>query len=147
MGLKFEPDDYRLEPELWLANQSGHMALGAAAAVLICAVWFIIAGEFPYRSVVFAALAAVYVLRVELIGQGNQGWDTIEDVTFVVGYGAAPVLFAFHEVRPGSSEFTGDVLHVAPFLAVACLHLALGALWRVRKRKKASRVENEGTKE
>lgn len=136
MKLDLSPDFYRKEPELWLANQGGHMALGAASAILICAAWLWLAGEFPYRSIVFAFLAIGYIVRVEIIGQGWQGWDTMEDATFVVMYGSAPVLYSFREMMPGSAEFIGNIWDVVPFLAVAFVHLTIGTAWRIRNKVK-----------
>ena len=140
MTLNIKPEFYRNDPELWLANQGGHMALGAATAILVCAFWLFVVGEFPYRIIVFAFLAIGYLVRVELIGQGWQGWDTVEDTVFVILYGSAPVLYAFREVAPGSGDFIGNIWDVVPFLLAAFIHLAIGVGWRVWNR---SRLDSE----
>lgn len=137
MSVDFSPDFYRRQPELWLANQSGHMALGAAMAILSCAGFLAVFGEFPTRAAIFALIAAAYLFRVEIIGQGWQGFDTVEDTLFVVIYGAGPVLYAFREIAPGSAEFIGNIWDVVPFLVVAVIHLGLGAAWRLGNRRRA----------
>lgn len=89
------------------------------------AVVFLVLGELPYRSTVFLVILGGYIFY-EVRRQAWQGWDTIEDTLFVVGYGAGGVLYSFTEAMPGSSKACVDLLSPIPFLAAAALHLAIG---------------------
>ena len=111
--IRIIPDAYPTSPLLWAANQAGHTLLGAMLALDIAMVWFHVAGEYPYKTPLFVALALGYLIWVELIGQGWNGPDTIEDSAFVA-CGAAMMLMPYSEILPGTFA-----LNVSPETSVA----------------------------
>jgi hypothetical protein len=116
----------------WLGNQSGHMCVGVVMSFCIVVVSYIVVGELPYRINVFAACLLGYV-AFELLTQGWQGYDTVEDTVFVVGYGAGAPLSAFHEISAGSSEVSLDLLALVVFFVIAAIHLAFGVAFRYNR--------------
>ena len=122
MGLKFLPDSYRGQPELWLANQTGHMMLGIILVVVLSFLHVLAFGEYPYKSTILAVVLVGYGVIGEL-NQGWRGWDTVEDTLFVVGYGAGSILWTFREVDGASGAFHGNIYDIWPFIVAVPLHL------------------------
>lgn len=131
-------DNYRAEPGLWIANQAGHMGLGAFLVFLACLVWFGVFGEFPERLPVWACLTAGYYLIAELFLQRSAGADALEDTMFTCVYGAGSMLWTFREVQLGSDAFYGQISELVPFAALASVHLAIGAGLRVYQRYRSA---------
>ena len=113
----------------WLTNQASHMALGVFLAFSACVAVYFVVGEFPYRADVFAVCLLGYV-AFELLTQGWQGYDTIEDTVFVVGYGVGAPLASFHEISVGSPNVSADLGALVVFFAAAAIHLAFGSAFR-----------------
>lgn len=128
MGL-IEPDAFLDDWYGWLTNQAGHVLLGVFMAFFLCVVAFFALGELPYRIDVFAVCLIGY-LAFELLTQGWQGYDTIEDTVFVVGYGCGAPLSAFHEVSAGSPDVSFDLFALTPFFVASAIHLACGVAFR-----------------
>lgn len=118
----FKPDSFRDDWYGWLTNQLSHTLLGIVAASVVCCVFFLVAGEYPYRIHVWILITVVYVSR-ETWRRGVR-WDSLEDTVFVCGYGAGSTLHAFQEVSPGLSMVTLSPLSLlapATLLTVHCL--------------------------
>ena len=124
-----EPEAFLDDWYGWLTNQAGHILLGVFMAFVLCLVAYFAAGELPGRVDVFAACLFGYV-AFELFTQGWQGYDTLEDTVFVVGYGCGAPLAVFHEVSVGSPNVSGDLRTLPAFFAVSAVHLAFGVLFR-----------------
>tara|TARA_R110000744_G_scaffold149386_5_gene262529 strand:- start:1141 stop:1410 length:270 start_codon:yes stop_codon:yes gene_type:complete len=86
-------------------------------------------GELPYKEhlIVFAAVS--YALY-ELIDQGWNGWDTIEDWWVVNVYGVIGPVMTFSEVTAGLPMVTVNIFSPLPFIALFAAHLAAGAYVR-----------------
>ena len=124
---RFEDDWYA-----WATNQIGHVGLGMFGVWIMCMLFFVVLGEFPYRATVFLFFSAVYVY-FELRKQRWSGWDTIEDVLFVCVYGAGGTLYSFTEFEVHSSQVVLDVFAPLPFLLASVLHLCAGITYRLRR--------------
>jgi hypothetical protein len=124
-----EPDAFLDDWYGWLTNQAGHIVVGVKLAFWMCIGAFFVTGELPYRADVFLVCLLGY-LFFEVYSQEWQGYDTIEDTVFVVGYGTAAPLYTFHEVSAGSLQVTGLLTDLIPFFAVATIHLACGVAFR-----------------
>lgn len=138
-GLRFTPDDYAKEPELWLANALSHVGLGVWLAIASCGMWLYASGEFPEREAI-GVLLVVFYLSYELSRQGWRGFDTVEDALFVAGYGGCGALYCFIEVSPGSDQITAglfDLIFVSTFPLV---HMVAGASIRIARRKKCEGI-------
>jgi len=116
----------------WLTNQAGHILLGLFLAFFLCVTAFFALGELPYRIDVFVVCLLGYV-AFEIISQGWQGYDTIEDTVFVVAYGCGAPLAAFHELNVGSSEVSVDLLALMAFFVVSAIHLCFGVAFRYNR--------------
>jgi hypothetical protein len=129
----FEPDNFAGQPYQFLTNQIGH-AFMVGGVMLVYAVvmasWFVM-GEFPPKWSIIAGAAILYP-AYELICQGWQGWDTVEDWWFVVVYGVAGPVTSFTETVPGEAKAVFDLMAALPFIAVLCVHLAIGSFVRSR---------------
>lgn len=101
--MKIIPDKFPRDPLGWAGNQAGHTMIGAMFAFDFCMVFHAVAGEYPFKSTLFAVLVLVYLIFVELKGQGWKGIDTVEDTAFVAS-GGAMILFPFSEITPGVFE-------------------------------------------
>lgn len=89
------PDSFERDWYGELTNQISHTALGAALATAVCAVWYLVLGELPFRSWVFLGLFAGY-LGVEIWGQGWTAGDSWFD-SLMFGLGAAWAIMPFEE--------------------------------------------------
>lgn len=128
----FDPDNFRNDPYGYVTNQIGHaFAVGflrlTYGVVLAC--WYF-AGEFPPKWSIILGAGVAY-MAYELIDQGWNGWDTIEDWVFVVVHGVAAPVMIFSEIKPGSTKFEGDLLVALPFIVLFMAHIGYGA-WRRR---------------
>lgn len=132
-----KPDNFPRDPYSFVTNQTGHaLMIGFLLVVYglsLSCVWLF--GELPNKWLI-VALGAVGYAAFEMVTQGWQGWDTIEDWFFVNGYGIwAPVL-AFSAPSPEVAALdpeihaTVNLWTPAPFIAVFVLHLVVGAAVR-----------------
>lgn len=135
-GRVIQASNFRADAYGYITNQSGHVLIGICTAAGLCWLHLKGFGEFPYRGAVWAVMAAFYVIAVEILGQGWRGGDTIEDSIFVLGYGAGGALYTMEEAAPGGSALCGDLADIMPFIALAALHLSVGAgirVWQARR--------------
>lgn len=135
LGLRFTPDDYAKEPELWLANTLSHVGLGVWLAIVSCGMWLYASGEFPEREAI-GVLLVVFYLSYELARQGWRGFDTIEDTLFVAVYGGCGALYCFREVSPGSDQITAGLYDLVSASMFPLVHMIVGASIRIVRRKK-----------
>jgi hypothetical protein len=112
-----DPSTYAADPYGAAVNQLGHIALGSAAVVAICAAWALIYGEMPYRWGTGIAVVVLYAFVVEFWIQKWFGSDSTVDTAFVA-MGAAAPLVSLHEAsfRP---------VNTLVWLACAVLALAV----------------------
>ena len=130
----FEPDDFSNDPYGYWTNQVAH-ALQVGFLLLVYGVtlgWWYFAGEFPQKEWIIGGAAVGYG-AYELIDQGWQGWDTVEDWVYVVVYGVAGPVTTFTEIEPGSTAFRGDLLLALPFVIAFTIHLCIGSWMRARR--------------
>lgn len=86
------PSAYQDDPYGALANQSGHLALGAFLAAALSLAYCGIFGEMPFRWPVWASVVTTYLVAVEWLKQGWSGADSVIDSAFVaLGAAAARV--------------------------------------------------------
>ena len=116
----------------WLTNQASHILLGIFAAFFISVGSYLAIGELPYRIDVFVVCLLGYV-AFELLTQGWQGYDTVEDTVFVVGYGAGAPLAAFHELNVGYVDVSVDLRALLAFFVVSLIHLVFGVAFRYNR--------------
>lgn len=116
----------------WLTNQAGHILLGVFLAFFMCMIAYFALGELPYRIDVFWVCLLGYI-AFEIISQGWQGYDTVEDSVFVVAYGCGAPLSAFHEVSVGSPDVSVDLRALMAFFVVSGIHLAFGVAFRYNR--------------
>ena len=124
-----KPDSFPGDWYGWVTNQISHIFVGIALVFFASLICFYSFGEMPNKLTIYGAIFAGYV-AFEVLVQGWRGVDTVEDTTFVVGYGAAGVLAGFTEVEVGSPYLELNLLGLAPFFAVAIVHLIAGAMHR-----------------
>jgi hypothetical protein len=135
--MMFTPDDFRTDPYGHWTNQTSH-ALQVGMLIMLwggAVAYFLGYGEFPDK-IYFGISALVVYLAYELLLQGWQGWDTLNDTSFVVGWGVCAPMAVFSEVARGSSMITADVLDMAPYIAGLFAHLSFGTLIRWMRAKK-----------
>ena len=99
----------------------------------MCAAYYFAFGEFPLKSWVWVVITAGYVW-FELIKQRFVGFDTIEDIVFVVGYGASASLSGFSEVVTGDPYVALNMTSLLPFFFVSACHLISGSVYRMSLR-------------
>lgn len=90
------PDDFARDPYGELTNQLGHTMLGLLSSLLIICAYREIAGEMPYRVVVFGTVSGVYAVLIEAKIQGWKPGDSWFD-WLMVSLGSAGVLFPLKE--------------------------------------------------
>lgn len=125
-----QSDDFRRDWYLFATNQISHLALGVLFAWLVAMIYHKIMGEYPYKLEMLAVLAFGY-LAFELVSQGWNGLDTIEDWTFFSIWGAGGATSAFSEIQSGSVVLAFDPSAPVPFAIAASVHLAFGSLQRL----------------
>lgn len=91
------PNAYRDDPYGALANQAGHLALGAFLASALSLAYCGLFGEMPFRWPVWASVTMTYLVAVEWFQQGWSGPDSVIDGGFV-SLGAAAPLVSLKEV-------------------------------------------------
>lgn len=124
------PDDFTNDWFGWAKSQTAHIFVGIFLAFALSMVSFVVIGEFPKKTDMLALIFVGYFLGFKLLLQGWQGWDTIEDVVFVVGYGAAGPLAASMEIEPGKAAIIMDLEPLLPYFYICVAHLIAGVSWR-----------------
>lgn len=125
------PSDYENDWYGFAVNQISHAALGLFFTWLVCFLSWWVSDDLPDREKVFLGIAFVYASK-ELLFDKWQGWDTVEDFTFFVVYGAGGTLYSFQQIEPYSADVVFSILNVAPFLGVFSFHLFVGIFVRVK---------------
>ena len=125
------PDDWGNDWFGWAKSQTAHVFVGVFLVFALCMFGFEVFGGFPVKTHVFAVILAGYV-AFKFIFQGWQRWDTIEDIVFVVGYGAAGPLSGSFEIEAGRSAIVMELGPLLPYFYVCTAHLIAGVLWRLR---------------
>lgn len=136
-----EPDAFLDDWYGWLTNQISHIALGVFMAFIVCAAYYVAAGEFPVKSLVWLFVLMFYA-GIEFFKQRFVGFDTIEDIVFVIGYGASAVLAGFAEIDPGNPYVALNVVSLLPFFAVSICHMVAGVAYRISLEGKHGRSGN-----
>ncbi len=126
----FTPDDFRYNWYGYASSQLGHIGLGVAYAWGVAAVTFVVLGEFPSKPQAWLVVAVVYS-AFELLWQRWNGLDTVEDIIFLVVYGAGGALTVFSEIEPGNPVLQMHIAAPAYFAIFAVTHLAIGTAYRV----------------
>ena len=120
------PSHYRSNPMGWAKQMGALYAIGQITAVLACYGWLLIAGEYPYRYMVFAVMVLVFGIRQEFCGCGWQLGNTLENAIGFTIWGAGPILYAFREVSIGSGRFDGQIHDLWPFAVFIPVHFMIG---------------------
>lgn len=121
----------------YLTNQASHTMLGLFAVWLACTVSFWISEDLPYRTQLFVGLAAIYATK-EVVVDRWQGFDTVEDFTFVIIYGVGGTLSAFKQMNNFSADVVFNMHASLPFMVAFVAHLTLGSVYRWRKARKGN---------
>lgn len=130
----FQPDDFRGDWYGYLTNNISHLSVGILWAWLASLVYFYVVGEYPYKLQVLIGLGLGY-MAYEVIRQGWQGVDTVEDWIFFTLWGVGGSMAAFNEITPGSIWLALNPEAPLPFFLGASLHLAIGVAIRVRRKR------------
>lgn len=126
----FEPDNFSGNPYGYVTNQAAHFKVGFVLLAWGAAyLWFHLTGALPDK-LWHGALAAIAYALYELWDQGFNGFDTVEDWWFVVGYGVFAPLTIFTEFPKGSGQLVTHIGTPAIWFAVICVHLSAGAAIR-----------------
>lgn len=133
--MKVTPSAFARDWFGYLRNQVGHKEIGFGLSLFVCSITYWTAGAFPVKEAVFIGLVSLYVL-FELLEQGWNGFDTVEDTLFF-SYGVTLPLLA-SEIVEGSSKVILDVQWVSVLMIIYGLHLILGVVWRVIEKKKSN---------
>ena len=132
----FEPDDFYSKPYGHWTNQSTH-ALQVGMLIMLwggAVAYLMVIGEFP-NKVAFGLDALVVYFAYEIISQGWHGLDTLNDTSFVVGWGILAPLAIFSGTGPNSPIITANVYEMAPYILGFFAHLCYGAWVRWRRAK------------
>jgi hypothetical protein len=117
------------DPYGYATNQISHAKLvgllGYVYGVSMAYHWLM--GEFPDKWAIVAFAWASY-LAFELVSQGWNGWDTVEDWWFVNVYGVLGAVQTFTESGPYT--VSADLMAALPFVVAFCLHLIIGGTVR-----------------
>lgn len=124
---KFERDWYG-----WFTNQMSHMTTGVFGVWIICVISFLAHGDFPEKEGVFYLVLILYGAK-EIFADTWQGWDTIEDILFLVVYGSGGTLVSMTESEVGSPDVSFNIFAALPFLCFSMGHLAFGSFIRWRR--------------
>ena len=125
-----QSDDFAGRPYGFTTNQISHAAVGfLGLTYMVTLLSYLLFGEFPHKELI-VILAGVSYLGFELVSQGWNEWDTVEDWWFVNAYGVWVPVLTFTEVHPGSPALSGDLLTPVPLVLVFFAHLGFGALYR-----------------
>ena len=132
----FAPDDFKFDPYGHWTNQASH-ALQVGMLIMLwggAVTYLLIMGEFPEKVPFGLAALAVY-FAYEIVAQGWRRLDTINDTTFVVGWGVWAPLAVFSGAGPNSPIITANVYEMAPYIGGFFAHLCYGAWVRWRRAK------------
>lgn len=122
----FSPDFFHNDWYGYLTNQISHISLGVFLTWGLCFASFLVIGELPYKVAIFSSLAILYFLY-ELLFQGWQGLDTIEDWVFFSVYGVLGTVVSFTEV---SGVIILNLTAPTIIFPILILHLLVGCLLR-----------------
>ena len=125
----FSPDFFRDDWYGYLTNQISHVSIGVLFTWGLCLACFLIMGELPYKFQIFTTLAGMYFLY-ELLFQGWQGVDTVEDWTFFSVYGVLGTVLSFNEFNIGSGLVTLSLVSPTTMFTLLTVHLLIGCLLR-----------------
>lgn len=126
----FEQDDFADDWYGYLTNQIGHIALGLMMALAVSLIWFVFAGEMPFKRWAWGACFVAY-LALELV-RGWHGWDSVEDTVYTAGYGSGGAFLIFSEITPGEPFLGFNIFLAGGIAAIAAVHLAWGVSRRWR---------------
>lgn len=112
-----KPSRFDGDPYGGLLNQWGNYSAAAGLFLMLCGGFFMAFGEMPFRLHIALAVVVAYILVVEWVLQGWQGWDTVEDSTFVA-LGVSTVALSVRE-----HGVSGNVAFVAVDVPILMLHL------------------------
>jgi hypothetical protein len=114
-------------------NQLSHFALGITTAAMLAQAHFAVFDEFAKKGALWAVIAFGYA-AFEILRQGWNGRDTVEDWLFFAAYGAGLPIFLFNEVEVGSPILSINSQMVVPVFGVVMCHLAGGIFSRIRRK-------------
>tara|TARA_R110000850_G_scaffold196291_1_gene322725 strand:- start:119 stop:547 length:429 start_codon:yes stop_codon:yes gene_type:complete len=123
----------------WLGyagNQGTHVLIGMLSIGIMCAFTFLTVGDLPHKESMFLGVFVVYVVK-ELFGDGWNGFDTIADIQYLVGYGAGGTLLTFSQINDFSSDVNFNENNFLVVFTVFCIHLSIGIFTRIREAKNA----------
>ena len=123
----------------WLGyagNQGTHALIGILSIGVMCAFSFLTTGDLPHKENMFLGVFVVYAVK-ELFGDGWHGFDTVEDIQYLVGYGAGGTLLTFSQAGDFSSEIEFNETKFFIVFLVFCAHLSIGIFTRIREAKNA----------
>ena len=124
------PDEWGSDWFGWLKSQAAHIFVGIFLVFVICVLFFYKFGEFPVKTHVLATIFVGYMI-FKFTLQGWQRLDTIEDIVFLVGYGAAGILSAVSETEVGKFSVRLDLYSLLPYVYVMIVHSLSRVLWMV----------------
>ncbi len=124
------PEDFRDDWYGWVTNKISHIALGFMLAAVPSAIWLSGNGEFPQKAWLWP-LIALAVAAFQIGAQGWNGWDTIEDWTFIAVFGAGQTVAVFTQFYPQDGILTVSIWHGLPFWAIITAWLVAGAWQRI----------------
>jgi len=123
------PDNFGKDWWRWANSQTAHVFVGIGLVFVTVMVFFGITGELPYRTHVLVTIFIGYA-AFKLFLQGWYMGETIEDIVFVVGYGAAGALYGSYELTSGGAKFVTDPVMMLPFFYVYAAHIIALATYR-----------------
>lgn len=131
----FSPEQFKGDWYGYITNQMAHIGFGVAIVVIMMYMHFIITGEFFTRIYAFFVILVGYACFE--VCQNGKFRDTIEDIIFVVGYGAGSALYVFKWVY--GTYVCGHTNYLLLFFFAAGSHLLLGSLKRIHYAKPSNK--------
>lgn len=128
-----KPSNFKDDWYGYLTNQFSHIGVGVFLTWITCLAAFAVAGDLPLRVHVFSFIAISYIIK-ELVFDKWHGTDTIEDIMFVVVYGAGGTLYSFKQIDDFSSDVVFNIYLALPSFVCAMLHLMYGTVIRIKKK-------------
>lgn len=125
----FTPNFFRDDWYGYLTNQISHVSLGVFLTWALCFFCFLILDGLPYKTSIFFTLTILYFLY-ELLFQGWQGVDTVEDWVFFSLYGVLGTVLAFTEFSVGLGLVTLSITAPSYIFPILILHLLIGCFLR-----------------
>ena len=126
------PSDFKKDWYGWLTNQCAHFLFGVALTAVISFAFFFYLGAFAHKGVLFG-LVAVIVLATQYRSFWLKFWDTVEDIIFMLVYGAGSAVLLFNETAPGSPKMLTSIEAIGPLSMIVSAHLAAGSVFRAAK--------------